>query len=132
MAEEKNVVRRGIISAIYPERHSARVTFEDKDEVVSAELPILTTYASKNNLYHLPDIGETVYCIFEDNDAQEGDGVIIGSIYNDENSPKISSLDKWRVDFDGGSFIEFDRSTGNLEISCKGDIILNGKKIYLN
>ena len=47
MATEK-ILRRGIVSAVYPERHSARVTFEDEDNLVSAELPVLTTFASKN------------------------------------------------------------------------------------
>ena len=132
MADEKNIVRRGLISAVYPERHSARVTFEDKDNVVSAELPILTSYASKNCLYHLPDIAEQVICLYEESDAQEGDGVIIGSIYSDVNKPKVSSQDKFRLDFEGGSFIEFDRSTGDLNINCKGNIFVNGKNIFLN
>ena len=132
MSEDKNIVRRGIVSAVYPERHSARVTFEDKDNVVSAELPILTSYASKNCLYHLPDVGEQVICLQEESDAQEGDGVIIGSIYSDVNKPKASSQDKFRLDFDGGSFIEFDRSSGDLNINCTGNIKINGQNIYLN
>ena len=132
MADEKNIVRRGIVSAVYPERHSARVTFEDKDNVVSAELPILTSYASKNNLYHLPDVGEQVICLQEESDAQEGDGVIIGSIYSDVNKPKVSSQDKFRLDFEGGSYIEFDRSSGDLQINCTGNVTIKAKNIFLN
>ena len=130
--EDKKIVRRGIISTVYPARHSARVTFADNDAVVSAEMPVITPYASKNNLYALPDVGEQVIVLQEENDAQEGDGVIIGSIYSDVNKPKINSQDKFRIDFDGGSFIEFDRKSGNLEIVCKGDIKITGKNIYLN
>ena len=79
MTGEEKIVRHGKISAVYPERHTVRVTFEDADEVVSAEMPYLTTSASKNNLYRLPDIEEEVVCIFEGNDAGEGDGFCIGS-----------------------------------------------------
>ena len=128
----ENLIRRGIISDVYPERHSARVTFEDKNSVVSAELPILTSFASKNNLYHLPDIEEEVICLFEENDNQDGTGVIIGSIYNDVNTPKANSQDICRIDFADGSFIYFDRKTGNLEINCSGNITVKGKNIFLN
>ena len=128
----QNFIRRGIISVVYPERHSARVTFEDKDAVVSAELPILTAYASQNFLYHLPDVGEQVICLFEENDAQEGEGVIIGSIHNDKFPPKANSQDIFRLDFSDGSFFIFDRASGNLDINCTGNITVNGKNIYLN
>ena len=130
MATEK-ILRRGIVSAVYPERHSARVTFEDEDNLVSAELPILTTFASKNNFYALPDISEQVICLYEENDGGEGTGVIIGSIYSDVNKPKANSQDICRVDF-GENFIEANRATGNLNIKFKGDITINGKNIYLN
>ena len=128
----QNFVRRGIISVVYPERHSARVTFEDKDAVVSAELPILTAYASANNLYHLPEVGEQVICIFEENDSAEGDGVIIGSIYSDVNKPKADSQDICRLDFKDGSYLQFNRENGNLDIHCTGNITVNGKNIFLN
>ena len=131
MATEK-ILRRGIISAVYPERHSARVTFEDEDNLVSAELPILTSYASKNNFYRLPDISEQVFCLYEENDAGEGTGVIIGSIYSDVNKPKANSQDICRLDFGDGSYFEFDRATGNLNIKCTGEITINGKNIYWN
>ena len=130
MATEK-ILRRGIVSAVYPERHSARVTFEDEDNLVSAELPVLTTFESKNNFYALPAISEQVICLYEENDGGEGTGVIIGSIYSDVNKPKANNQDICRVDF-GENFIEANRATGNLNINFKGDITINGKNIYLN
>ena len=46
-----NCVREGTVDKVYPERHSARVTFEDRDDLVSAEIPVLCTYASKNKSF---------------------------------------------------------------------------------
>ena len=132
MTGEEKIVRHGKISAVYPERHTVRVTFEDSDEVVSAEMPYLTTSASKNNLYRLPDIEEEVVCIFEGNDAGEGDGFCIGSFYNEKNVPRETNQDVFRLDFDGGSFFSFNRKTGNLEIHCEGDIRITGRNIFLN
>lgn len=128
----KKIVRRGIVSAVYPERHTARVTFSDEDDLVSGELPIVTSFAFKNKLYHLPDVGEQVICLYEQNDAGAGDGVILGSIFSEQDSPNANSQDKVRLDFGDGSFFEFDRSTGNLNIKCTGNITVNGKNIFLN
>ena len=118
MTGEEKIVRHGKISAVYPERHTVRVTFEDADEVVSAEMPYLTTSASKNNLYRLPDIEEEVVCIFEGNDAGEGDGFCIGSFYNEKNVPRETNQDVFRLDCIGefsylaGNVVELDKSFG--------------------
>ena len=126
------IVKHGIVSDVDAEKHQVRVTFADNDAVVSAWLPVLVPLASKDNVYCLPDVNEEVAVIQEGNDSQQGDGFCIGSFYNDINKTKVNSVDKKRIDFEGGSFIEFDRSTGNLEINCTGNITIKGKNIYLN
>ena len=131
-SELKFNVKIGTVSAVYPERHTARIVFEDLDDMVSDELPVLVSAASKNNFYILPDVGESVVCIFLLNSAQEGAGFIIGSFYNDVNKPKVNNQEKCRLDFGDGSFFEFDRSSGSLNINCTGDIKINGRNIYLN
>lgn len=115
----------------YPERHSARVEFEDKDGLISAELPILIPCAAQNKFYSLPDIGETVVCLTATN-TDDGTGWIIGSRYHDKATPKVNSQDKTRMDFADGTFIEYDRQSHELNINCIGDIKINGKRIYLN
>jgi len=129
---DTKTVRHGVVTDVDEVGHRVRVTFADNDNVVSAWLPVITSLASKDNLYCLPDIEEEVICVFEGNDAQEGDGFCVGSFYNDLNKPKIADKNKKRVDFEGGSYIEFDRSSGNLEINCTGDIIIKGRNIFLN
>lgn len=130
--EARDIVKEGIVSEVYPERHSARVTFEDKDNVVSAELPIITLWALENKAYALPDVGETVLCIFATNDGTTGEGWIIGSRFHDKSTPNAKSQDITRIDFKDGTFIEYDREKHNLKIECTGEIYIKGKKIYLN
>lgn len=130
--EARDLVKEGVISEVYPERHSARVTFEDKDNVVSAELPIVTTWALDNKSYALPDVGETVLCVFATNDGTTGEGWIIGSRFHEKSTPNANSQDVARIDFKDGTFIEYDREKHSLTIECTGDITIKGKNIYLN
>jgi len=130
--ESRRLISEGIVSVVYPERHSARVTFPDKDDVVSAELPILTTCGSQNKSYSLPDVGESVICLFATEDDMSGTGFILGARYDDKNPPAVNSQDVTRIDFKDGTFIQFDRAKSELRIECKGDVIINGKRIFLN
>lgn len=130
--EARQLVREGKISVVYPERHSARVEFEDKGNLVSAELPVLTTWAWQNKAYALPDVGETVVCLFASNSEQVGDGWIIGSRFHDKSTPNANKQDVARIDFKDGTFIQYDRTKHELRVKCVGNIYMNGKNIYLN
>ena len=130
--EGRQLVREGVVTTVYPERHSARVTFEDKDELESAELPILIPCAAANKYYALPDIGEDVICLFATNADQTGTGFIIGARYHDKAEPAVNSQDITRLDFKDGTFIEYDRESHELKINCVGNIKINGKRIDLN
>lgn len=131
-SEMQNLIRAGIVSAVYPERHTARVTFEDADNVVSSELPVLVPFSQKNKSYRLPDVGESVVCVMLANSTSSGEGFIIGSYYNAQDKVKVNSQDKSRIDFSDGTFIEYDRASHQLKINCVGDIFVNGKTINLN
>lgn len=130
--DARGIVSEGIVDEVFPERHSVRVTFPDKDNLTSAELPVLGSFCSGNSSYAMPDVGESVIVLNSTNDDTSGTGFVIGARYDDKVPPKVNSIDKTRMDFKDGSFIEFDRSTGDLRIECKGNIYLNGSKIYLN
>ena len=60
----RNIVRVGIISTVNIETCSARVTFLDKQDTVSADLPVLNRGSMIVKDYWLPDIGEQVLCLF--------------------------------------------------------------------
>ncbi|MBO4779891.1 MAG: phage baseplate assembly protein V [Selenomonadaceae bacterium] len=130
--DAREIVKEGRVTATYPERHSARVEFEDKDGLISAELPVLTPYAWQNKSYALPDVGEIVVVLFATNADQTGTGWIIGSRFHDNSPPNANSQDKTRIDFADGTFIEYDRASHELNISCVGEIKIKGEKIYLN
>lgn len=130
--DARGITAEGIVDAVYPERHSVRVTFPDKDNMTSAELPVLGSFCAGNSSYAMPDIGESVIVLNSTNDEASGTGFVIGARYDDKVKPKANSQDITRMDFKDGSFIQFDRSKGELRIECKGNIIINGAKIFLN
>lgn len=73
-------IRTGKISTINKAKGVARVVYEDKDNAVSAELPIMC-----NGIYQFPAIGDTVLVAHLPNGASSG--VIVGKIFNKGNLP---------------------------------------------
>ncbi len=130
--ESRQLVKEGRVTAVFPERHTVRCEFEDKDGLISGELPVLTTWAWQNKMYALPDVGEIVVVIFATNADQTGTGWVVGSRFHDNSPPNANSQDKTRIDFKDGTFIEYDRASHELRIDCVGDIFINGRNIYLN
>ncbi|MBR4153362.1 MAG: phage baseplate assembly protein V [Selenomonadaceae bacterium] len=128
----KDIIRYGVISSVNPEICAARVTFEDKDNLVSAELPILQSACANNQFYSLPDVGDNVVCLVTSNDPNGMSGFIIGSFYTEKNLPPAQIQEISCIRFGDGTEIKYDRESHELSINCVGNIKINGKRIDLN
>ena len=126
----KNFIRMGRVSSTNPAKMAVKVVFEDKDNLVSDELPVLVQGSSKNRSYWLPDVGEQVCCLMLPNGHNAG--ICLGSYYSETDPPNANSQEVRRLDFGDGSYVQFDRATGNLDIRCTGNITINGKNVYIN
>ena len=115
------MLRFGIISQINPQTVQARVKFGD-DESTSFWLPILQTKTMKDKFYAMPDIGEQVVCLMDENSE---DGVILGSIYSAEDTPVISTEKQISLNLDNNSLINIDKETNTLTVTFQ-HINLNG------
>ena len=129
-SHSRNMIRIGRVSSVHPSEMAVKVVFEDKDNLVSDKLPVLVRGSSKNRDYWLPDVGEQVCCLMLPNGHNAG--ICLGSFYSESSPPAIADAEKRRIDFSGGSFVEFDRATGGLTIQCAGDVVINGRTISLN
>ena len=127
----KSLVRVGKVSAVIPERCTCRVVFNDRDNLVSAELPVLQSSCLNNKFYNLPDVNDSVVCLMMPNDPNGG-GFVLGSFYHQNNPPPAKVQDTSMIKFGDGSFISFDRGKGDLLIKTKGNVKINGKEIHLN
>lgn len=111
----------GRVSAIYPNRGTAKVFFDDKN-VVSRELPILMRGSQDSKDYWMPSVGEQVVCLFLPNTSKMG--FIVGSFYNEVDTPPINSENKRHLQFSDGTYIEYDQDTHTLTLDVKGEITI--------
>ena len=115
------MLRFGIVSQIDPINVQARVSFED-DESTSFWLPVLQTKTLKDKFYAMPDIGEQVACLMDENSE---DGVILGAIYSTEDVPAVTSEKQISLNLENNSLINIDKETNSLNITFE-NINLNG------
>lgn len=107
------MLRFGIVSQIDPINVQARVSFED-DESTSYWLPILQTKTLKDKFYAMPDIGEQVACLMDENSE---DGVILGAIYSTEDVSTTQSEKQLSVNLEDGSYINADKENQTLTVA---------------
>ena len=107
------MLRFGIVSQIDPINVQARVSFED-DESTSYWLPILQTKTLKDKFYAMPDIGEQVACLMDENSE---DGGILGAIYSTEDVSSTQSEKQLSVNLEDGSYINADKENQTLTVA---------------
>ncbi|TYA10934.1 phage baseplate assembly protein V [Paenibacillus faecis] len=122
MSIEQNMIRAGIVSSANPSAGTVRVTFPDRDDLVSDDLPVLTPGGwGRGNSVPLP--GESVLCAFLGNGLQVG--ICLGSYYTDDEKPP--GTDEQRgVWFEDGSQVYYDRSIRKLVVKAAGGVKIDG------
>ena len=109
---ERDGLRVGKITAIYYEKGTARVTYDDRDKAVSKELPFLF---SEIFPYKIDDLVWTARL-----SSNRADGIIIG-LANSEVTPPAEGKDGlYRKDFSrepGEAYIRFDPDSKELKIN---------------
>lgn len=115
------MLRFGIVSQINPLLAQARVNFGD-DDSTSFWLPVLQTKTLKDKFYSMPDIGEQVVCLMDENSE---DGVILGAIYSSEDVPIVTSEKQISLNLENNSLINIDKETNTLTVTFE-NINLNG------
>lgn len=114
--------RVGKVVAVDPKTAKARVEIEDIDKVITYWLPVIMPKTQDDKFYWLPDIGELVLIGFLDYGIEQG--FILGSIYNEKDTPPVSDQNKMHIKFKDGTVIEYDRANNTLLIDVKGSITI--------
>ena len=110
-----DAIRIGKISSINPEKGTAQVTFEDRDGIVSRDLPLNFMKTLHDYYYCMPDVGERVRCFFDPEAPSRG--YILGSFPADTREPPIKSKDKTYTLYKDGTLVEYDRALHTLTIT---------------
>lgn len=124
MSVIENLIRIGLVSSVDAAKHTVRVVFEDKDNLVSGDLPIIVPYSAKAKAYRLPEVSESVLCVFLGNGLQNG--FCLGSFYTDEDMPPVSNKDQIGTWFEDGSYVSFDKTSKTLHIKAAGNVRIEG------
>ena len=146
MGKSSDTIRQGRISSLNYETGRARVVYEDKNNAVTQELPLLTFE------YDMPRVGDQVYVAHQSNGVENG--IVISRYWRDDEMPVEYGPHIWRKELrdDAGSFIKFDRNSHTLfidvqsssnvsvdiqaakdvSITTQGNIILKASKIIID
>lgn len=140
MMEEviRELVRVGIVTAVYPERGTVRVTMSDVDDLQTYELQVVVPKTHKDKEFWMPDVGEQVVCLFSGQGLERG--WVLGAVYSQADTVPEASRDKWIKRFEDGTIIEYDRKEhhlkifvrGDITIEAEGNIVIKGARIDLN
>lgn len=119
------MIRYGHITELDASKGLARVKFDD-DEIVSDWLQIVVRNSISNKQESWFDVNEFVACMMDEH-AEEG--VIIGALYDANNTPPIGDKDTVGVTFSDGAKVTYNRSTHTLTVDCTGDgsVVVNCK-----
>jgi len=120
------LLKIGIVTQLDVTKALVRVQFTDMDAVVSYWLPVLHHKTLKDKQYWMPDVNEHVVCLLDENGEE---GVVLGAIYSDADTVPVHSKDKYHLEFQDGTVIEYDRKAKRLFLDLKGDcnITIQGK-----
>jgi phage baseplate assembly protein gpV len=126
MVNLKNLIRIGTVSSINYEEGKLRVCFHDQDNIVTDELPMLSFE------YEMPDVGETVLCLFLGNGI--ANGFCLGRYFYDEDTPSEYGKDIYFKRFLKDATLKYDRSSKTLTLNAdkvvfNGNLQINGKLI---
>lgn len=107
-------IRIGIVSSIDPIKCTAKVTFEDRDDIVSRDLHIVQPFTMNDKAYYMPAVGERVRVLFDPEAPTKG--CILGSYYSDNRLPPFGDENKTYVLFEDNTLIEYDKALHKLTI----------------
>ncbi len=119
--------KRGIVVDRDPKKMRVKVQFKDEDDTVSFWVDVLSRASGKTKGFMMPDVDDEVWCAV---DMKGEDGCIIGSKYNDKDTPPFGGNDDVGVTFPGGS-IHIDRASGAVTIEVNGPVKIKGSAIEL-
>ncbi|AXW85573.1 baseplate protein [Lonsdalea britannica] len=107
-------LRVGTVSAVDAAGVRARVRLPECDNLRTAWLEVLQRNTQNNKDYWLPDVGEQVRILLDDNGE---DGVILGAIYSSVDTPPVNNAQARGCTYSDGAAFYYDRATHTLTVN---------------
>lgn len=113
-----NSIRIGYVSSVDYENGTIKVTYPDRDDAVTDDLPVLT-FGGK---YFMPKIDDAVLVVHLSNGSSMG--IVCGPYWCEGNMPPESGQGLFRQ--------ELSANTGEAYIRCQdGHVIIHGKSVKI-
>jgi len=111
-ANFKDLVKVGTVTAIFDEKGTVQINFEDKDDC-TVEYPLLSTE------YNMPKILDPVWCICMGNGVESG--LCLGKAYSRNNPPPVIDKNIYHKPLfnDEKAFFEYNDNTETLTFKAK-------------
>lgn len=112
-----NMIRLATVDSVDHAQARCRVTVGD---VKTALLPWLTQRAGADRTWWAPTVGEQVLLL-----APSGElacAVVLPAAYQTAHTPPSNDGNVHRVEYEDGTFIQYDRAAHKLTVDCVGDI----------
>lgn len=128
----------GTVSAVDAKHVRARVRLPERDNLRTNWLDVLQHNTQNNKDYWLPDIGEQVVVLLDENGE---DGVILGAVYSSVDTPPVDNPNARGVTYADSAAFYYDRQThtltinGGIEhivITCGADVTVKTQKATLD
>ena len=130
MADAQKFIRIGKVSSVNYDQGMIRVTYPDRDDSVTAEIPVF----SFTDEYKMPKVGSQVLVLHLSNGSAAG--VMMGHYWNEKNKSLVTGAEVFRKELAqsyGEAFFDYDGKEKKLtiyadKIEIKGgtDVILDG------
>lgn len=126
--------RVGIVQTQDVANCRVRVTFTERNQMISWWLPILRHGAQNDKDFWIPDVGEQVVCFMDEHDE---DGAVLGTIFSQPDAPPSGmTVDKRHLQPKDGAVFEYDRSSHTLTVTIPSNgtlnVTVNGGNINLS
>jgi phage baseplate assembly protein V len=109
------------VRVIFPDRLD-----HDDQPLISKPIPVLQVASQSKKSFAIPRLNTNVLCVKLPNGTSNY--VVLGGFYTTNDPPPVSDPMLDYVEYDDGSTMQFDASTGELTWKIKGDLLLdNGK-----
>jgi len=126
-----NTVNRiGLVSSVNYEAGTVRVTYPDRDDSVTGEIPLLSPIADE---YFMPKVDDQVLVCHLSNGTEYG--VVLGRPWDEEHKPAESGEGLYRKDFDreaGKAYLRYDANSGELKIKAKKIVFEGDESVATN
>lgn len=121
-------IKYAYVSQVDPGSGKVKIDFIEL-EITSDWIPVLVKQTKDNKHFWLPDVGEHVVAIMDENLER---GVVLGSIYSQKNTPGPAAGEGVEsAEFSDGTTIRYNRNLGELSIDAVGDVVILCENILL-